>query len=321
MKKTKSSPIAFSTSRGKSLLPKIISMLVLFFLAVSGYSQEIIPLYAKNIPGSKAVPDKEEWIPNMEVDTIVNKVSIPTLTVFLPPKESANGTAVIILPGGGYHTLLIKREGSKIARAFNKMGITAFVLKYRLPDDRTMIDKSIGSVQDVQQAIKLVRERASAWHIDPKSIGIMGFSAGGHLAAMAGTHFEHNFIENNQVTSLRPDFMLLIYPVISFTDSIGHIGSRDHLLGNAPTEEQIKFYSNELQVTKKTPPTFLTHATADRVVSVKNSLYFYESLRKNGVPAKLQLYEKGEHGFLTSPPFDEWFGRCLEWMEAKPWKS
>lgn len=304
----------------KSLLPKIILILVFFFLLVTGYCQQIISLYTENIPNSKPVPDMEEWIATKEVDTIVNHVSIPTLTVFLPLKQRSNGTAVIILPGGGYHTLLINREGSKVAEAFNKAGITAFVLKYRLPDDRTMIDKSIGSLQDVQQAIKLVRERASEWHIDPNRIGVMGFSAGGHLAAMAGTHFEHNFIENKKAISLRPDFMLLIYPNISFTDSLGHIGSRKYLLGNSPTKEQIKFNSAELQVTKNTPPAFLTHATADSVVSVKNSLYFYEALRKNSVPAKLQLYKKGEHGFLTAPSFEEWFGRCLNWIQTNGWK-
>ncbi|MEO8719980.1 MAG: alpha/beta hydrolase [Ginsengibacter sp.] len=263
--------------------------------------------------------DIEEWVSNKEVDTIVNNVSVPTLTVFLPSRQLSNGTAVIICPGGGYHTLLIKREGSKVAKAFNKAGITAFVLKYRLPSDRTMVDKSIGSIQDAQQAIKLVRERALEWNINPDRIGIMGFSAGGHLAAMAGTHFDYNFIKNNKATSLRPDFMLLIYPVISFTDSIGHIGSRENLLGTSPTESQIKYFSNELQVTQKTPPAFLTHATGDIVVSSKNSLYFYQALHKTGVPAELHLYEKGEHGFLTAPPFEEWFGRCIYWMKANGW--
>lgn len=206
-----------------------------------------------------------------------------------------------------------------MAKAFNEVGVAAIVLKYRLPGDRTMIDKSIGSIQDAQEAIKIVRQHAAEWHIDPNRIGIMGFSAGGHLAAMAGTHFEHDFIENKKALNLRPDFMLLIYPVISLTDSIGHIGSRNYLLGTSPSKEQIRFFSNELNVTPRTPPAFLAHAADDSVVSSKNSLYFYEALHSNGVPVELHLYDKGEHGFLTAPPFEEWFGRCKYWMQSNGW--
>ena len=301
------------------MFTKIVVSFLFFLVSLPGYSQEVISLYPGNIPGSKPVPDLEKWMANKDVDSIVNNVSIPTLTVFLPAGQKAGGASVIICPGGGYHTLLMVREGKKIAKEFNKAGIAAFVLKYRLPDDRTMIDKSVGPIQDAQRAIQLVREKASEWQIDPDKIGIMGFSAGGHLAATAGTHFEHAYIEGKKSTSLRPDFMILIYPVISFTDSIGHAGSRKNLLGNSPTEAQKILFSNELQVTKKTPPAFITHAVADKVVPSKNSLYFYEALQKNGVPAELHMYEKGEHGFLTAPPFEEWFGRCLYWMQSNGW--
>lgn len=292
---------------------------ICFFWVLAGNAQQVIPLYSGKIPNSKQVPDQEQIVNNKEVDTIASQVSTPTLTAFLPSKESATGAAVIIFPGGGYHVLLVNWEGSRIAKAFNKVGIAAFVLKYRLPSDRTMIDKSIGPLQDAQQAIEMVRERAAEWNISPHKVGIMGFSAGGHLAATAGTHFDHAFIENRNHTSLRPDFMLLIYPVISLTDSIGHLGSRGFLLGPSPSNKQVEFYSNEFHVTAQTPPAILIQATEDSVVSHKNSLYFYEALHKNGVPAELHLYEKGEHGFLTGPPFNEWFGRCLYWMKENGW--
>jgi acetyl esterase/lipase len=301
------------------MINKFFLSLIFLFLAIACHAQRIIPLYNGNIPDSKQVPNEEKTMPNPLVDSIATDVSIPTLTVFLPPDSLARGTAVIICPGGGYHVLLVNREGSKVARAFNEVGVAAFVLKYRLPSDRTMIDKSIGSIQDAQEAIKIVRLHAAEWHIDTDRIGIMGFSAGGHLAAMAGTHFEHDFIENKKANNLRPDFMLLINPVISLTDSIGHLGSRNYLLGTSPSKEQIRFFSNEFHVTKHTPPTFLAHTTDDSVVSSKNSLYFYEALRRNGVPVELHLYEKGEHGFLTAPPFEEWFGRCIYWMQSNGW--
>lgn len=301
------------------MINKVFLSLIFLFLAIACNAQRIIPLYNGKIPDSKQVANEEKIMPNSLVDTIATDVSIPTLTVFLPPDSLARGTAVIICPGGGYHALLINREGSKVAKAFNAVGVAAFVLKYRLPSDRTMIDKSIGSIQDAQEAIKIVRQHAAEWHLDPNRIGIMGFSAGGHLAAMAGTHFEHDFIENKKAISLRPDFMLLIYPVISLSDSIGHIGSRNYLLGTSPSKEQVRFFSNELNVTMHTPPTFLAQATDDSVVSSKNSLYFYEALHNNGVPVELHLYEKGEHGFLTAPPFEEWFGRCIYWMKSNGW--
>jgi len=299
---------------------KTLLTLFSFFWTITCTAQQVIPLYADGkIPNSNPATDQEKFQVNKVVDTVVSEVSVPTLTVFLPPKELANGTAVIICPGGGYHVLLINWEGSRIAREFNKKGIAAFVLKYRLPSDRTMRDKSIGPLQDAQQAIEMVRQRAVEWNINPNQVGIMGFSAGGHLAATAGTHFTHPFLEKWNGISLRPDFMILIYPVISFTDSIGHIGSRGFLLGPSPSKAQIEFYSNEFHVTRHTPPTILIQATDDSVVSVKNSLYFYKALHENGVPAELHLYQKGEHGFLTAPPFDEWFGRCLYWMKEYGW--
>ena len=291
------------------------TLLLLGFLINSrtGWSQPVIPLYADTVPNSRSGPDAETSGANRDVI----KAAIPTLTVYMPPNP--NGTAVIICPGGSYGTLVIKREGYDVAEAFTKIGVTAFVLKYRLPSDKTMPDKSIGPLQDAQQAIKLVRQRAIEWRISANRIGIMGFSAGGHLAATAGTHFDRAVITNNEAISLRPDFMILLYPVISLNDSLGHGSTRKNLLGTSPSAEQIRLYSNELQVTKQTPPTFLLHAGDDNVVPVENSLLFYKALQRSGVPAGMHIYPKGDHGFLSTPTRDEWMELCKHWMKGNGW--
>lgn len=283
-------------------------------------SQTIIPLYKNNIPNSIPGANQEKADSSGTITRISN-VSVPTLTAYLPLKDQANGTAVIICPGGGYSILAIGHEGYNVAEALNKAGVAAFVLKYRLPDSKIMPNKEIGPLQDAQQAIKLVRERAAEWNIDPKKIGIAGFSAGGHLASTAGTHFATPVIDNKEKTSLRPDFMILAYPVISFTDSIGHLGSRTNLLGKSPSPDKIKLYSNELQVNKKTPPAFLVHAGDDEGVKVANSIRFYQALKKNGVPAELHIYPKGGHGFGLKNPTtpDLWMERCINWMAGNGW--
>ncbi|WP_262247795.1 alpha/beta hydrolase [Parapedobacter soli] len=291
----------------------IICMLLVSY----SQAQQRLALYDGAVPNSKPAANRERDEPNAEVDTLTFRVSTPSLTVFLPPPDKATGTAVIICPGGGYHVLLTKREGSDIAREFNKLGIAAFVLRYRLPDDEIMVDKSIGPLQDAQQAIRVVRENADMWGVNPASIGIMGFSAGGHLAATAGTHFDKDYIPNPGETSLRPDFMLLINPVISMADPIGHTGSRNHLLGAEPSMDRIQLFSNEMQVSSLTPPAFLVHSDADAVVPVENSVSFYEALHKSKVAAGLHIYSKGEHGFLTAPAFGEWFGRCVYWLREQ----
>ncbi len=287
----------------------------LLFISYFGLAQQRFPLYPQGIPNAKEAENLERNESNAMVDSVAFDVSEPSITLFLAPADRATGTAVIICPGGGYHALLTKREGSDVARALNKLGVTAIVLHYRLPNDRIMVKRSIGPLQDLQQAIKTVRERAGDWRIDSNRIGVMGFSAGGHLAATAGTHHADAYIENPDSTSLRPDFMLLINPVISFMDSVGHTGSRGNLLGDQPSAEQILYFSNELHVDSLTPPAFLVHSGTDEVVSVENSLYFYQALRRHGVEAGLHIYAKGEHGFLTAPSFDEWFGRCAYWLE------
>jgi acetyl esterase/lipase len=303
------------------IMKKIATLIfLLYFTPLLIMSQTIIPLYKDNIPNSKPAKDEEKTeISNGII--IISKVSQPTLSIFLPPKEIATGTAVVICPGGGYGIVAAGHEGTDIAKKFNQMGIAAFVLKYRIPNSEIMINPEIGPLQDAQEAIKIVREGAKEWNINPNRIGIMGFSAGGHLASTEGTHFEKTVIANPKNTSLRPDFMLLIYPVISFTDSLTHMGSRNNLIGKSPSLEKIKEYSNELQVTAKTPPTFLVHASDDDAVIPQNSIVFYMALIKNHVPVEMHLYESGGHGFGMNLKNinEQWMDRCKNWMQNYGW--
>jgi acetyl esterase/lipase len=287
------------------------------------YAQETIPLYDQNIPNSRPVKNEETSEITKDHILLIWKVTRPTLSIFLPPKEKANGTAVVICPGGGYQDIAAGHEGYDVAKKFNEAGIAAFVLKYRIPSDQSMEDKSIGPLQDAERAIQLVRERAREWGIDTQRVGIMGFSAGGHLASTEGTHFNKEWIDNKEKTNLRPDFMILVYPVISFLDSICHLGSRDQLIGKNPSSQEIALYSNELQVNEQTAPAFLVHAKDDEAVPVRNSLVFFEALQKNNVPAEIYLYEKGGHGFGMNNPSSEvkWMDLVLEWITKNEWKK
>jgi acetyl esterase/lipase len=282
-------------------------------------AQQIIPLYNGPIPNSTGYVMKETpWIAN-GIQIGYGKISQPTLTIYLPPKEIATRTAIIICPGGSYQNENYKLEGTNIAETFVKHGIAAFILKYRLPSDSIMKDKSIGPLQDAQQAIKIVHEMASKWNVDTSKIGIIGFSAGGHLASSAGTHFSTPYILNPENTNLRPAFMILIYPVISMTDSLAHLPSRESLLGKKPTLQNKQLFSNELQVTSNAPPSWITHTGDDRVVSVLNSIRFYEALIRNNVQAEMHLYPSGDHGFVLNQPTEVWMKPLFEWMQKNNW--
>jgi acetyl esterase/lipase len=273
-------------------------------------AQQVINLYTGQIPNARQSTKKETT-----ANSIIRGVTNPTLEIYLPEKEKATGAAVIICPGGSYAVLVYEGEGIRTAKEFTKQGIAAFVLKYRIPDDSTMIDKAIGPLQDAQQAIKIVREKASTWNIDANKIGIMGFSAGGHLASTAATHYQPALIENAGKTSVRPDFLILVYPVISMQDSLTHSDSRRNLLGTHPTQKIMDEFSNELKVDSKTPPTYITHAGDDKLVDVDNSVFFYEKLRHYNVPAELHIYPKGGHGFVFSPQAEGWMGDIFRWMK------
>lgn len=290
----------------------IFTLGLLIIILTVAHGQKTLPLYVGIIPNQKiAAPDK----PNKD-SSVFHRVNNPSLRVYLPSSNQSLKAAVIICAGGGYAELNIKREGYDIAEAFNKEGVAAFVLKYRLPDDRTNNHKSIAPLQDLQQAIKMVRDSAAKWNIAPSKIGVMGFSAGGHLASSAGTHYNDILISNRTSQNLRPDFMILVYPVISFSEAFGHRGSRNNLLGKSPSADSVYYFSNEHHVNKSTPPTFLVHSGDDKIVPVANSIKFYEALNRHGVIADLHIYAKGGHGFATTPGFDEWFGRCLLWIKG-----
>ena len=239
---------------------------------------------------------------------------IPTLTPFIP-KDGANGSAVIVCPGGGY-THLADHEGRPVAEWLNTLGVTAFVLKYRIGPNY----HHPAPLQDAARAVRLVRSRAAEWKLDPKRIGVLGFSAGGHVASTIGTHFDGgqaNAADAIERVSSRPDLLVLIYPVITMGE-FTHGGSRKQLLGESPTPDLVKLMSNELQVTKETPPTFLVHTANDSAVPVENSLHFAEALRKAGVPFEMHIYERGRHGFGMGgddPILSTWPARCAAWLK------
>lgn len=298
----------------------IVPLFALFAVNVFAQNQKPITLYPDGVPGAKPIP--KTYVEKLENGSWILKVSTPTLTPYLPAPGTANGTAVIVLPGGGYAGLASIHEGDAIAKEFNKIGVTAFVLKYRLPNDSIMADKKIGPLQDVQRAVQMVRERAAEWKIRPDRVGIIGFSAGGHLASTAITHFKKVVIPNKNNTNLRPDFGMLIYPVISFGE-FTHQGSKENLIGKEPSADLVKEFSNELQVTPETPPTFLVHAEDDTVVPVQNSLLFYNALLANKVKTEMHLYPAGGHGFgLVNPTTKElWFNSLANWMASNGWLS
>ena len=293
---------------------KRIFLIVSLYLSVclTSLAQQVIPLYEGNIPGE--IPAKNE---ELVKNGIYFAVSKPDLSIYLPEDQSSGRTAVIICPGGGYGAVCASYEGHDIARKMNALGVAAFVLKYRLPDDKTCSDKTIAPLQDAQRAVKIVRENAEKWGIDPQRIGVMGFSAGGHLASTVGTHFMKSFIENKELTSLRPDFMMLVYPVISMQPGLTHAGSRDNLLGENATQTLLDLYSNEKQVTGLTPPAFLIHAADDDLVPVENSIRFYEALKANQIPAGLHLFSKGKHGFPLEPAKSAWRDYVFRWMKEQ----
>ena len=244
----------------------------------------------------------------------------PTLTICLPDKETTTGTAVVICPGGGYGHLSMDREGQQIADWLNSIGIAGLILKYR--------HGGVGyghpaPLQDAQRAVRIVRSRAKEWNLDPQRIGIMGFSAGGHLASSAGTHFQNNYYDAKDEidkANCRPDFMILLYPVITLDDSFTNKGSKWNLLGENPGQKLVENLSNEMQVTADTPPTFLVHSNEDRAVPAENSIYFYLALRKAGVPAEMHIYLKGSHGSAIEKKFgivSTWPERCADWMKVR----
>ena len=278
-----------------------------------------LPLWEKNTPNKNdiVVVEKSETSDALRI----SEVDEPTIEVFLPSKKFRNGAAVVICPGGGYRILAYDKEGTDIAKLFNSKGISAVVLKYRLPHSANNIEGRLSPFLDAQRALRLTRYHAKEWDIDPNKIGIMGFSAGGHLASTLGTHYDEDIFNTDKIDSVecRPDFMILMYPVITFIEPYTHSGSRKTLLGESKSSELDKYYSNELHITNDTPPTFLVHATDDSSVPVKNSLMFYEGLKTNGVPVEMHIFSEGGHGFglaLGKGKLEQWKDLCVSWIKS-----
>ena len=242
----------------------------------------------------------------------------PTLTILPAPPEKANGASIVICPGGGYGGVMMTYEGVDVGRWVNTLGVSAFVLNYRHSGRGY---QHPAPLEDAQRAIRTVRAHAAEWKLDPKRIGIMGFSAGGHLASTAGTHFDDGRLSADdpiEKVGCRPDYMVLIYPVISLTAPYTHAGSMRNLLGDKPDPKLIESLSNEKQVTAKTPPTFLVASSADTVVPPENSISFYLACRQAKVPAELHVFERGNHGFglaQNDASVGTWPKLCAEWLK------
>ena len=274
----------------------------------------IVPLWPEGVPGARADIAPEQVDP----DGRVAHVSTPTLTLYSPAVDRPNGTAVIVCPGGGYRYLSREREGRQYANWLSTLGITAFVLTNRVNDFGHP-----APLQDVLRAVRLVRSRATEFHVDPSRIGVMGSSAGGHLAACAGTLFDHPAGKTGaalDAISARPDFLILMYPVITFEDPFTHAGSRQELLGAHPAPELVRLLSAEIQVTAATPPTLLIHTQEDKSVPVENSILFFQALTRARVPAEMYLFEHGGHGMGMRDGLgtaSEWPKRAEEWLRAR----
>lgn len=279
------------------------------------------PLYPGTIPNSLDAPDEESLRDRSEPWPFLQNISRPLLTVYVPARQDAKRAAVVICPGGSYRGVSIEKEGHAVARAFNAFGVTAFVLKYRTPSSRHMTQTWTGPLQDAQQALALVRTRAAEWNIDPANVGIVGFSAGGHLAASASTMFAAPVLPEHTREIVRPRFSVLVYPVISMQDDLTHAVSRQQLLGATPSADMKDRYSADRIISDGTPPAFLIHAADDASVLVGNSLRYFEALNARKISAQLFVYPRGGHGFglVNATSADPWIDRVRFWMASEGW--
>lgn len=294
---------------------KWLFLFVIPFLIPFTSMAQFVPLYSK-------IPNQQDG-PNLEISTNtdgilkIQNVSVPAYEYYRVKVDSRKRPCIIICPGGGYTILAAGHEGADIAVYFNSIGINAIVLKYRIPNANIQPNQSIAPLQDAQQIIRLARLNAKKWGIDADKIGIMGFSAGGHLAASLATHFADVKISNPENISLKPNFQVLIYPVITFR-SFGHQGSTNNLIGKNASEDLVHYFSNEEQVSANTPPAFIVHSKEDRTVPVKNSTDYYEALLKNNVIAHLYLFEHGKHGFglQNKQSEEQWPPMLVNWLQS-----
>ncbi|HET7536281.1 MAG TPA: alpha/beta hydrolase [Candidatus Didemnitutus sp.] len=293
------------------LIPMLTSTVSLLGAVADG---TVIPLWPEGVPGAKPNPGEEIH----DNEGRVSNISVPTLTVYAPAVDHPNGTAVIVCPGGGYTRLSVEREGTQYARWLSTLGVTAFVLKYRQFEFGHP-----APLQDVLRAIRIVRSRAADFGVHPDRIGVMGSSAGGHLAASAGTLFDHSLGRTSaplDSVNARPDFLILMYPVITMDGPAVHAGSRKSLLGDHPAPEAVALMSVERQVTPATPPTLLIHTQEDKSVPIENSILFFQALTRAGVPAEMYAFEHGAHGMGMRAGLgtaSEWPARAAGWLGAR----
>ena len=279
---------------------------------------QILPLWKADPPNYRETGEVTIWD---TADIVrVRNVQKPDIAIFLPSKKNATGEAVVICPGGGYEILAYDWEGSDIARWLNSRGVAAFVLKYRLPGSESNIVPHKSPLIDAQRAMRLVRSNADKWNIDPDKIGVMGFSAGGHLASTLSTHYDAGDPSSSDPVdqvSCRPDFSVLLYPVISFTEDFQHSGSRINLIGEDADESLVKYYSNELQVTDDTPPAILIHSDDDTAVPVENSIAYYKALRAHHISSEMHIYPYGGHGYslaIGQGHLATWPDLVIDWI-------
>lgn len=297
----------------------LICIAVLLAPLTSFGQNYLMKVWPDSIPGSIKDPGYiEKKTYTGDIVTMYAQVTDPDIRVYLPEADKNTGAAVLICPGGGYGILAFDHEGYAIARWLNENGIAGVILKYRLPSDRIMKDKSIGPLQDAQEAMRIIRRNSKSWKIDPGKVGVIGFSAGGHLASTLSTHYGENVYMRKDTVSARPDFSLLIYPVITFDATFTHMGSRENLIGKNPSGETIDHYSNEKMINKNTPPAFLVHSGDDNAVPVKNSIEYYNSMNINKVKGELHIFTKGGHGYGLAKGRgieSQWPELCIRWLK------
>jgi len=299
----------------KTLFSTFLFILLGSFAMAQNYT---LPLWDGTPPLQKDM-NLQEDVRDENIIRIAN-VQTPTIEVYLPNKQIATGEAVVIYPGGGYAILAYDWEGTDFAKWLNSQGIAGIVVKYRLPISESLTDPKEVPLLDAQRAIRMTRANAEAWNIDPGKVGVMGFSAGGHLASTVSTQYDLEVDRAKDAIdalSARPDFSILVYPVISFRDAAVHSGSRKNLIGENASQELQDRFSGELNVDENTPPTFLVHAQDDKGVPIENSLLYYNALNKHGIPASLHIYPKGGHGFgfgMGKGAVENWRSVLLDWI-------
>ena len=290
---------------------------LIIFISLSIFSlnsQQFISLWPKDkMPNSKGLK-----LEHQEERERITQVKVPGIYAFFPSKEENVGSAVLICPSGGYQKLTYNIAGFQFAKWFNTVGISAFVLIYRLPNSPDLIEREKGPVQDAQRAMRIIRANAANWNINPEKIGIMGASAGGHLASTLGTHFDDysNIGDSTDAFNFSPDFMILISPVINM-GKYTHKGSQINFLGENPSKEMINLYSNELHVSEKTPSCFIVHAQNDKAVNPMNSIQFYQALLEKNISSSLHIFPTGEHSISLrdNPGSTElWTKICEQWL-------